>query len=122
MIGDAQTTLLFVGTNSLAVDGDGEGDGDGQGEVRSDNGEKEYEDWRARRAGVGLIGAGSARGPELEKYLRTKVERMGHGAYILFPPSASPCAVALIWPLQSLIFHHLPLDDLINYHTVLEHH
>ena len=40
--------------------------------------EKEYEDWRARRAGVGLIGAGAARGPELEKYLRTKVERMGH--------------------------------------------
>ncbi|WVQ78762.1 GTP cyclohydrolase II [Cryptococcus sp. DSM 104549] len=40
--------------------------------------EKEYEDWRMRRAGVGLIGAGRASGPELEKYLRTKVERMGH--------------------------------------------
>ncbi|WWD16637.1 GTP cyclohydrolase II [Kwoniella shandongensis] len=40
--------------------------------------EKEYEDWRLRRAGVGLIGAGKASGPELEKYLRTKVERMGH--------------------------------------------
>ncbi|WVR03932.1 GTP cyclohydrolase II [Kwoniella sp. DSM 27419] len=40
--------------------------------------EKEYEDWRTRRAGVGLIGAGKAKGPELEKYLRTKVERMGH--------------------------------------------
>ncbi|ORY29497.1 GTP cyclohydrolase II-domain-containing protein [Naematelia encephala] len=40
--------------------------------------EVEYEDWRTRRAGVGLIGAGAARGPELEKYLRTKVERMGH--------------------------------------------
>jgi GTP cyclohydrolase II len=40
--------------------------------------EKEYEGWRMRRAGVGLIGAGAARGPELEKYLRTKVERMGH--------------------------------------------
>ncbi|KAL7419719.1 GTP cyclohydrolase II [Cryptotrichosporon argae] len=40
--------------------------------------EKEYNEWRTRRAGVGLIGAGAARGPELEKYLRTKVERMGH--------------------------------------------
>ncbi|OCF30349.1 GTP cyclohydrolase II [Kwoniella heveanensis BCC8398] len=40
--------------------------------------EKEYEDWRTRRAGVGLIGAGKVKGPELEKYLRTKVERMGH--------------------------------------------
>jgi hypothetical protein len=27
---------------------------------------------------VGLIGGGAASGPELEKYLRTKVERMGH--------------------------------------------
>ncbi|WVF67094.1 GTP cyclohydrolase II [Kwoniella sp. CBS 6097] len=43
-----------------------------------DETEKEYEDWRTRRAGVGLIGAGKAKGPELEKYLRTKVERMGH--------------------------------------------
>jgi GTP cyclohydrolase II len=40
--------------------------------------EKQYADWRMRRAGAGLIGAGAARGPELEKYLRTKVERMGH--------------------------------------------
>nr|XP_019012154.1 GTP cyclohydrolase II [Kwoniella pini CBS 10737]OCF50935.1 GTP cyclohydrolase II [Kwoniella pini CBS 10737] len=40
--------------------------------------EKEFNDWRERRAGVGLIGAGSAKGIELEKYLRTKVERMGH--------------------------------------------
>ncbi|WVQ94529.1 GTP cyclohydrolase II [Kwoniella sp. CBS 9459] len=43
-----------------------------------DEAEKEYDDWRTRRAGVGLIGAGKAKGPELEKYLRTKVERMGH--------------------------------------------
>jgi GTP cyclohydrolase II len=43
--------------------------------------EREYDSWRSRRAGVGLIGAGAARGPELEKYLRTKVERMGHSEY-----------------------------------------
>ena len=48
--------------------------------------EKEYEDWKLRRAGVGLIGGGSARGPELEKYLRTKVERMGHSGWILQSP------------------------------------
>lgn len=45
--------------------------------------EKEYEDWRMRRAGVGLIGAGMASGPELEKYLRTKVERMGHSKPVI---------------------------------------
>jgi GTP cyclohydrolase II len=40
--------------------------------------DKEYGEWRERRAGVGLIGASKTHGPELEKYLRTKVERMGH--------------------------------------------
>jgi len=43
--------------------------------------EQEYEDWRSRRAGVGLLGATTTRGPELEKYLRTKIERMGHSEY-----------------------------------------
>ena len=38
----------------------------------------EYEAYRTRRAGVGLIGAGAAKGGEVEKYLRTKVEKMGH--------------------------------------------
>ncbi|KAH8113437.1 GTP cyclohydrolase II-domain-containing protein [Phellopilus nigrolimitatus] len=33
---------------------------------------------RLRSAGATLIGASAARGPELEKYLRTKVLRMGH--------------------------------------------
>lgn len=42
-----------------------------------------YGDWRARRAGVGLLGATVTRGPELEKYLRTKIERMGHSEYKL---------------------------------------
>lgn len=40
--------------------------------------EKEYDEWRARRAGVGLLGATTTRAPELDKYLRTKIERMGH--------------------------------------------
>jgi len=43
-----------------------------------ENDDMDYADWRTRRAGVGLIGAGKASGPELDKYLRTKVERMGH--------------------------------------------
>lgn len=46
--------------------------------------EQEYADWRERRAGVGLIGAGKASGVELEKYLRTKVERMGHSEFTAF--------------------------------------
>lgn len=45
--------------------------------------ESEYGEWRARRAGVGLLGATTTRGPELEKYLRTKIERMGHSEYIV---------------------------------------
>ncbi|GAA5954064.1 hypothetical protein JCM21900_005395 [Sporobolomyces salmonicolor] len=51
--------------------------------------EEEYEDeddaqtdssaaYHLRQAGVGMIGASTTRSPELEKYLRTKIERMGH--------------------------------------------
>jgi GTP cyclohydrolase II len=43
--------------------------------------DKEYAQWRERRAGVGLIGASKTSGPELERYLRTKVERMGHSKF-----------------------------------------
>ncbi|OCF58026.1 GTP cyclohydrolase II [Kwoniella mangroviensis CBS 10435] len=46
--------------------------------TQNENDEKEFKEYRERRAGVGLIGSGAANGPELEKYLRTKVERMGH--------------------------------------------
>jgi GTP cyclohydrolase II len=49
--------------------------------------EKEYGEWRERRAGVGLIGASKTHGPELEKYLRTKVERMGHSKFRSMPRS-----------------------------------
>jgi GTP cyclohydrolase II len=47
-------------------------------EFEEDLDEKAYDDWKMRRGGAGLIGLGAASGPELEKYLRTKVERMGH--------------------------------------------
>ncbi|TXT10932.1 hypothetical protein VHUM_01683 [Vanrija humicola] len=46
-----------------------------------DEEELEYDEYRARRAGVGLLGATTTRGPELEKYLRTKIERMGHSEF-----------------------------------------
>jgi len=48
----------------------------------------EEEAVRLRSAGATLIGAGAAHGPELEKYLRTKVLRMGH--MLSLPPSVSP--------------------------------
>lgn len=47
-----------------------------QDEAESDD--DVYDEWRQRRGGATLIGGSAARGPELEKYLRTKVERMGH--------------------------------------------
>jgi GTP cyclohydrolase II len=59
--------------------GGSEGEGEGESEEKDVDGEEvEYQEWRQRRAGVGMIGAGKAHGGELEKYLRTKVERMGH--------------------------------------------
>ncbi|CED85506.1 Bifunctional GTP cyclohydrolase II/3,4-dihydroxy-2butanone-4-phosphate synthase [Phaffia rhodozyma] len=39
---------------------------------------KEKEDWLARKGGVGMIGGSETRSVELDRYLRTKVERMGH--------------------------------------------
>jgi GTP cyclohydrolase II len=50
----------------------------GTGEGSSEDDEEVYEDWKDRRGGATLIGGGAARGPELERYLRTKIERMGH--------------------------------------------
>jgi GTP cyclohydrolase II len=43
------------------------------------------EEGHGRISGATLIGGGAARGPELEKYLRTKIERMGHMLDV--PPS-----------------------------------
>lgn len=37
-----------------------------------------YEEWKQRRAGATMIGAAATRGAELDKYLKTKAERMGH--------------------------------------------
>ena len=47
-------------------------------------GDTEFE---VRAAGVTLIGAGVAHGEELDRYLRTKVDRMGH--MLMLPPSSA---------------------------------
>lgn len=44
----------------------------------SDSSRDSYLEHHQRRAGATMIGASLTRGPELEKYLRTKVEKMGH--------------------------------------------
>ncbi|GAA5975114.1 hypothetical protein JCM11641_000044 [Rhodosporidiobolus odoratus] len=38
--------------------------------------------YHMRHAGVGMIGASTTASPELEKYLRTKIERMGHMLHV----------------------------------------
>ncbi|KAG8886967.1 GTP cyclohydrolase II [Tulasnella sp. 332] len=53
----------------------------------SDSSHASFEDLQLRRGGATLIGAGAAHGPELERYLRTKVQRMRH--MIDLPPSQS---------------------------------
>ena len=45
-------------------------------------------DHSLRRAGVGMIGGSTTRSAELDKYLRTKVERMGHMLAPPTPPSS----------------------------------
>lgn len=57
-----------------------EEEGDDSG---SDSGDS-YIDHVLRRSGTTMIGASITKGPELEKYLRTKVERMGH--MLTLPP------------------------------------
>lgn len=44
----------------------------------SDSSRQSYVDHVLRRSGATMVGSSITRGPELEKYLRTKVERMGH--------------------------------------------
>ena len=62
--------------------------------------EEEYE---LRRAGATLIGGGASRGVELERYLRTKVERMGH---MLDLPESGPTTA----PLTPDSDEHKPLS------------
>ena len=50
---------------------------DGEGDA-SDDSDDSYVAHVLRKSGATLIGSSITRGPELEKYLRTKVQRMGH--------------------------------------------
>ncbi|PWY97831.1 hypothetical protein BCV70DRAFT_180719 [Testicularia cyperi] len=50
----------------------------------SDSSADSYIEHVLRRSGTTMIGSSITRGPELEKYLRTKVERMGH--LLTLPP------------------------------------
>ncbi|PWN37328.1 uncharacterized protein FA14DRAFT_159428 [Meira miltonrushii] len=64
-------------TGTTDEDGDGE-DYDDEDDSFSDSSRDSYLEHHQRRAGATMIGASLTRGPELEKYLRTKVEKMGH--------------------------------------------
>lgn len=61
-----------------SMDEDSYGSAEGTSDDDEEGEEHVYEDWKNRRGGATLIGGGAARGPELERYLRTKIERMGH--------------------------------------------
>lgn len=68
-------------TNTAEMTDDDEGDGehqDDEDDSYSDSSRDSYLEHHQRRAGATMIGASLTRGPELEKYLRTKVEKMGH--------------------------------------------
>lgn len=54
-----------------------------------DDTDESDEEHNLRRAGVGMIGASVTRSAELDKYLRTKVERMGHLLAVPPTPPAS---------------------------------
>ena len=76
-----------------SIDGDFEDedeyDDDDDDSIASEMSEVEH---GLRRAGVGMVGASTTRSPELEKYLRTKIERMGH---LIDAPSMQAAAAAL---------------------------
>ncbi|KAL8287411.1 hypothetical protein RQP46_003269 [Phenoliferia psychrophenolica] len=69
-----------------------EGEGDDEEEE-----EEEYDSdasHNLRRSGVGMIGASVTRSAELDKYLRTKVERMGHMLDVPSPTATPPASRA----------------------------
>lgn len=76
-------TLLALASESIAMHGrEPEAEEEGNDSDSSSSSSSSTEDSDAshnlRRAGVGMIGASTTHSKELEKYLRTKVERMGH--------------------------------------------
>lgn len=61
---------------------------DNEEAAESDDSEDSYLEYALRRGGLTMLGGSVTRGPELEKYLRTKVERMGH--LLDLPPESEP--------------------------------
>jgi GTP cyclohydrolase II len=49
--------------------------------------EREHAQWLARKSGVGMIGGAETRSEELDRYLKTKIERMGH--LLSLPPGGA---------------------------------
>lgn len=79
-------------TPSAETDSDGDGDAsdDDDGSSAASDSSDDAAAHNLRRAGVGMIGASTTRSTELDKYLRTKVERMGHLLAVPSAPVLSP--------------------------------
>ena len=80
--------------NSISVS-DGEEDysssfSESSGDEDEDGRSESSTQYNLRHSGVGMIGRSTTASPELEKYLRTKIERMGH--MLVAPPSSSSTA------------------------------
>lgn len=61
-------------------------------DANSDSSHSSFTDQQLRRGGATMIGGGAAHGPELERYLRTKVQRMRH--MIDLPTSSASTSTA----------------------------
>lgn len=91
----------------------------------SDASRGSYVDHILRRSGATAVGASMTRGPELEKYLRTKVQRMGH--LLDLPPdqtslrkqASSTFSLVGEAPLTDED-HHVDTDDLHEYSHDIE--
>jgi GTP cyclohydrolase II len=75
---EASVVSQFDDGGQLANVNDDFGYPDDDEDDDSDASRESYVDHVLRRAGATMLGGSMTRGPELEKYLRTKVERMGH--------------------------------------------
>ncbi|GAA6041010.1 hypothetical protein JCM8097_000540 [Rhodosporidiobolus ruineniae] len=83
----ASTTSSAVGGRSAsAASSDDDGGADSDDSDSADAHSVASLAYHLRHAGVGMIGASATASPELEKYLRTKIERMGH---MLTAPSST---------------------------------
>lgn len=93
------STLLALATEAMLSSRAGQEDSEGEEDDDSDDDDDASvgstidsdDSHNLRRAGVGMIGGSVTRSAELDKYLRTKIERMGH---LLDLPSTPPSSRA----------------------------